>query len=84
MFLDGNKVYETEHLERMRNEVSLRIYGVAKARTAEKMSIIDSDTGEVLWDFSCDDPFTNTSMCVTGFLEAFEYTSTILPNNRIE
>ena len=72
MFLDGKKVFHTEHLARMRDEVCLRVYGVAKARTAETMSIIDSDTGEVLWDFSCDDPFTNTSMCVTGFLEAFE------------
>ena len=72
MFLDGKKVFKTQHLERMRNEVSLRIYGVAKARTAETMSIIDSDTGEVLWNFSCDDMFTNTSRCVTQFLEAFE------------
>ena len=71
MTLDGEKVFTTEHLGEMRNEVCVRAYGVAKARTAEKMYIINEDTGEVVYEFSCDDPDPTTSTWVQGFMEAF-------------
>ena len=63
----------TEDSKLMRREVAHHSYGVAKASTAEKLTVVESQTGEVVYSFSCDDHPFSSSTWVHRFLEAFPY-----------
>ena len=72
MLMDGDRVFETEDARTMQEEVAARAYGVAKARTAERMRVVDDDTGEVVYEYSCDDHAFTSSAWVQRFVEAFK------------
>ena len=71
MKLDDKEVFVTEDLQAMKEEVAARAYGVAKARTAERMIVIDDATGEVIYSYTCDDHSFSSSAWVQRFVDSF-------------
>ncbi len=71
MKLDDNEVFVTEDIRKMQEEVAARAYGVAKARTAERMTVIDEATGEVIYSYTCDDHSFSSSAWVQRFVDSF-------------
>lgn len=69
--LDGRVAFVTKDAKEMRIEVCAQAYGVAKARTAEEMRVIDDETGEVIYSYNCDDHTFTSSAWVQRFVEAF-------------
>lgn len=61
----------TKDAKEMRLEVCKQAYGVAKARTAEKLMVVENQTGEVVYEYSCDDHTFTSSAWVQRFVEAF-------------
>ena len=70
--LDEKVVFMTEDAKSMREEVAMSAYGVGKARTAETLTVVENQTGEVVYSYNCDDHEFTSSAWVQRFIEAFE------------